>query len=139
MATVYADRAFLAVNGVALVDIQSSSLRQTYNAKPVDTMTNDKFNRGFVQGNTHIDISLSLAVQKTLARPKVDQIDFEQNDISVHYFVGADEFVATGCFKKDASDDAGGVGSEAKFSLNLGATKLLDAVGNAAELFDIQL
>ncbi len=139
MAVVYADRAFLAVNGVNVVDLQSSSLRQNFNSRPVDTMTPDKFNRGFVQGNTHIDIGMNLAVQKSLARAKIDQIDFEANDIAIHYFVGADEFIATGCFKKDASDDSSGVGSESKFSINLGATKLTDAVGNAAELFDIQL
>lgn len=139
MSTVYADRAFLSVNGVAVIDLQSSSLRQNFNARPVDTMTPDKFNRGFVQGNTHIDIGMNLAVQKDLARPKIDQIDFEANDISVTYVVGADQFVALGCFKKDASDDTSGVGTESKFAINIGATKLVDAIGNAAELFDIQL
>ncbi len=139
MATVYADRAFISVNGVAVGDIQSANLRQNFNARPVDTMTPDKFNRGFVQGNTHIDLGLTLAIQNTLARPKIDQIDFEANDISVTFVVGADQFVALGCFKKDASDDASGVATEVKHQLNLGATKLVDAVGNAAALFDITL
>lgn len=139
MATVYADRAFISVNGVQVADIQSSSLRQNFNARPVDTMTPDKFNRGFVQGNTHIDVGINLAVQQGLARPKIDQIDFEANDVTISYFVGADEFIATGVFKKDASDDESGVGTEAKFAINLGATKLIDAIGNAAALFDIQL
>jgi hypothetical protein len=139
MAVKYADRAFLSVNGVAVADLQSSSLRQNFNARPVDTMTPDKFNRGFVQGNTHIDIGLNLAVQKDLARPKIDQIDFEANDISITYECGSDQFVALGCFKKDASDESSGVGSESRFAINLGATKLVDAVGNAAELFEIQL
>ena len=137
MATVYADRAFIAVNGVNVADLQSSSLRQNFNARPVDIMTPDKFNRGFVQGNTHIDVGLSIAVQKSLARPKIDQIDFEANDVSIHYFVGADEFVALGCFKKDSTDNSGGVGQESKFDINLGATKLVDAIGNAVALFDI--
>lgn len=139
MATVYADRAFLSVNGVALIDLQSSSLRQNFNSRPVDTMTPDNFNRGFVQGNTHIDIGFNVAVEQGLARAKVDQIDFKANDISITYEVGVDQFVALGCFKKDASDDSSGVGAESKFSMNIGATKLVDAVGNAVELFDIQL
>lgn len=139
MAVTYADRAFLAVNGVNVADIQSSSVRQNFNSRPVDTMTPDKFNRGFVQGNTHIDVGFSLAVQKGLARPKIDQIDFEANDISIHYFVGADEFVVGGCFKKDASDASSGVGTESKFDINIGGTTFTDAVGNAAELFDLDL
>lgn len=139
MAVVYADRAFLAVNGVNIADLQSSSVRQNFNARPVDTMTPNKFNRGFVQGNTHIDVGLSLAVQKNLARPKIDQIDFEANDISIHYFVGADEYVVGGCFKKDAADTSSGVGTESKFDLNLGGTTFTDAIGNAVELFDLDL
>ncbi len=139
MAAVYADRAFLSVNGVKIADIQAASLRQNFNSKPVDTMTPDKFNRGFVQGNTHIQIGFTLATQKTLARPKVDQIDYEANDVSITFEVGADVWIATGMFKNDASDDASGVGAEAKFQMNMGATALTDAVGNAAALFDITL
>lgn len=139
MGAVYADRAFLSVNGVQIVDLQSASLRQNHNARPVPSMTPDKFNRGFVQGNTDIDISMTIAVQKTLARPKIDQIDFEANDVQVTFVVGADLFVALGVFKKTTGDEASGVGNEVKTSFELGAIKLVDAVGNAAALFDIQL
>lgn len=139
MAAVYADRAFISMNGAKISDIQSASLRQNHNARPVPSMTNDKFNRGFVQGNTDIDISLTIAVQKTLARPKIDQIDFEANDIQITFEVGADIFVALGVFKKTTGDDAGGVGNEVKTAFELGAIKLVDAIGNAAALFDIQL
>lgn len=139
MATVYADRAFLSVNGVQIVDLQNASLRQNHNARPVPTMTPNKFNRGFVQGNTEIDVSFTIAVQKTLARPKIDQIDFEANDVQITFQVGADLFVALGLFKKTTGDDASGVGNEVKTSFELGATALVDAVGNAAALFDISL
>ncbi len=139
MAAVYADRAFLSINGVKIQDIQTASLRQNFNAKPVDTMTPDNFNRGFVEGNTHIDVGFTLAIQKVFARPKVDQIDYKVNDIAITFECGADVWIATGMFKKDAADDASGVGAEAKFQFNMGATKLVDAVGNAAALFDITL
>lgn len=138
MATKYADRAFISVNGARLADIQSASLKQNKNAKAVPSMTPDGFNRGFVQGNTDIDISLQIAVQNQLARPKLEAIDYENNDVQLTFVVGADQFVATGLFLKDVDDNAGGVGDEVKTSFNLGALRVTDGVGNSA-LFNIEL
>lgn len=135
----YADRAFLSVNGVALVDIQSASLRQNHNARAVPTMTPDSFNRGFVEGNTDIDINVTIAVDKNLARPKLDQIDYKANDVAITFVFGADQFIATGVHKKTTGDDAPGVGTEVKTTFELGAIRLVDAIGNAAALFDIDL
>lgn len=138
MATKYADRAFISINGARLADVQSASLKQNQNARVVPSMTPDGFNRGFVQGNKDIDISLTLAVQNQLTRPKLEAIDFENNDVQLTFVVGADQFIATGLFLKDVDDNAGGVGDEVKTSFNLGALKLQDAVGNSA-LFNIEL
>lgn len=139
MAAVYADRAYLSVNGVAVADIQSASVRQNHNARAVPTMTQNKFNRGFVQGNTDIDLSFTIATQKTLARPKLDQIDYEANDVQITFQVGADLFVLGGIFKKTTADDASGVGNEAKAAFEFGAITFTDAIGNAAALFDLDL
>lgn len=136
MTTKYADRAFLSINGAQLGDIQSASLKQNHNAKVVPTMTPDSFNRGFVAGNVDIDITVALAVQNTLARPKLEGIDYESNDVQLTFVCGADQFVCTGLFLKDAEDAASGVGSEAKATFNFGAIKVTDAVGNSA-LFNI--
>lgn len=138
MSTKYADRAFISVNGARLADIQSASLKQNKNAKAVPTMTDDGFNRGFVQGNTDIDIVLTLAVQNQLSRPKLEAIDFENNDVQLTFICGAEHFIATGLFLKDAEDNSGGVGDEVKATFNLGALKLTDAVGNSS-LFNLQL
>lgn len=138
MATKYADRAFISINGARLADIQSASLKQNQNARVVPSMTPDGFNRGFVQGNKDIDISLTLAVQNQLTRPKLEAIDYENNDVQLTFVVGADQFIATGLFLKDVDDNAGGVGDEVKASFNLGALKLQDAVGNSS-LFNIEL
>jgi hypothetical protein len=124
------------VNGAEIADLQSCQLRQNRNAAPVKTMTNDRFNRGFVEGNTDIDITATLAIQNSLARPKLDQVDYKANDVQIGFQVGADLFTATGVFSKDTTDDASGVGTEAKTTFNWGAIKLLDAVGNSA-LFDV--
>lgn len=138
MSTKYADRAFISINGTRIGDIQSASLKQNKNAKAVPSMTNDGFNRGFVQGNTDIDITLSLAVQNKLSRPKLEAIDYENNDVQLTFICGAELFVATGLFDKDAEDNAGGVGEEVKTTFNLGALKLVDQVGNSS-LFNINL
>ena len=134
----YADRAFLSINGTRLLDIQSASLKRNYNAKPVPSMTPDFFNRGVVQGNTDIDITFTLAVENALARPKLEAIDYLNNSISLTFVCGADQYVANDLFKKDAEDNAGGIGDEVKATFNFGALSLVDSKGNSA-LFNVQL
>lgn len=138
MSTKYADRAFISINGTKLADVQSASLKQNQNAKAVPSMTDDGFNRGFVQGNKDIDITLAIAVENKLSRPKLEAIDYETNDVQLTFICGADLYVATGLFNKDVEDNAGGVGEEVKATFNFGALKLTDAVGNSA-LFNISL
>lgn len=138
MAQRYADRAFLSINGARIADIESASLKQNLNAKVVPTMTPDVFNRGFVQGNRDIDITCTIAVQNQLSRPKFESIDYESADVALTFIVGSEQFVASGLWLKDVSDDASGVGTEVKTTFNFSALKLLDAVGNSL-LFNIGL
>lgn len=134
----YADRAFISINGARVVDVQSATLKQNQNAKAVPSMTPDGFNRGFVQGNKDIDITLTIAVENQLSRPKFESIDYEASDVQLTFIVGADQYIATGLFCKDVDDNAGGVGDEVKSTFNFGAIRLQDAVGNSA-LFGLSL
>lgn len=136
MTTRYADRAFVSVNGAPMFDVQSASLKQNHNRKPVQSMTNDGFNRGFVQGNKDIDVTMVIAVENQLGRPKLDTINYESNSVQLTFVVGADQYVATGLFLKDNDDNAAGVGQEVKTTFNFGALKLSDATGNSS-LFNI--
>lgn len=138
MSVKYADRAFLSINGTRLFDVQSASLKQNLNARVVPSMTPDGFNRGYVAGNRDIDISCVLAVQNQLSRPKLEDIDFENNDVQMTFVVGAEIFIATGLFIKDVEDNAGGIGDEVKYTANMGALRLQDAVGNSS-LFSLEL
>jgi hypothetical protein len=138
MTTRYADRAFISVNGAPIVDLQSASLKQNHNRKAVQSMTPDNFNRGFVQGNMDIDISAVIAVENQLARPKLETIDYETNDVQLTFVVGVDQYVATGLFLKDNDDNSSGVGQEVKTTFNFGAIKLSDATGNSS-LFNLSL
>jgi hypothetical protein len=138
MATKYADRAYVSLNGAQIADLQTASLKQNLNSRVVPSMTPDRWNRGYVQGNTDIDITFSIAILQTQARPKLEAIDYETNDVQITWVCGAEIFIATGLFLKDAEDNAGGVGDEVKATFNFGALKVTDAVGNSA-LFDINL
>lgn len=138
MTMLYADRAFLSVNGARISDVQSASLKVNKNARAVPSMTPDGYNRGFVQGNSDIDITLQVAVQNALARPKLAAIDYAASSVQLTFIVGNDQYIATGLFIKDEDVNAGGIGDEVKSTYNFGALKLTDATGNSA-LFDIQL
>lgn len=138
MSTKYCDRAFISLNGARIVDLQSANLKQNKNARIVPSMTTDGFNRGFVQGNTDIDITGTIAVQNLLASPKFETIDYEANDVQLTFVAGSDQYVCTSLFLKDASHDAGGVGDEVKRTFNWGAARVQDAVGNSS-LFNLVL
>lgn len=138
MAVKYADRAFISINGTPLSDIQSATLRQNRNARAVPSMTRDGFNKGFVQGNRDIDVTITIAVQNALSSPKLEEIDYENADVQINFVCGADQYIATGVFLKDNEQAAGGVGDEVKKTFNFGALKLVDSVGNSS-LFDLSL
>ncbi len=128
----YADRAFLAMNGVEFQDVQSASLEIIFNAKPVPSMTRKPWNKGVVQGNTDINLDFTLAVQNSLGTPKVDQLDYAGNNISLNFQCGADIYTANNVFIKNAKMDASGIGEEAKKTSQFGALSLVDSVGNSA-------
>lgn len=138
MAVKYCDRAFISVNGTPIADIQSAQLKQNHNAKAVPSMTRDRFNAGFTQGNTDIDVTLSLAVRQNEPRPKLEAIDYEGSDVQITFAAGSEIFIATGVFLKDNDDNAGGIGDEVKATFNFGALKLTDATGNGT-LFNLSL
>jgi len=138
MSTKYADRAYLTVNGARIADLQSATLRQTLNARPVPSMTRERFNKGFVQGNVDIDVTAQIAIQNTLASPKIEFTDFEASDVAIAFECGSDLYQATGVFLKDTEQTASGIGDEARKTWNFGALKVIDSVGNSS-LFDIEL
>jgi hypothetical protein len=138
MATLYADRAFLSVNGAKIVDLQSMNLNNNYNAKAVPNMTTDGYNTGFVQGNHDIDIDFEVAIENALASPKIEEIDFGANSVQLNVMVGADQYVAQGLFRKTSKTSAAGIGQEAKKSWTFGALRLTDVVGNSI-LFPLTL
>ena len=134
----YADRAFLSVNGAKIADLQTADLNLDFRAKPVDSMTPDQWNRGYVKGNVNIDINMEIAIQNALSTPKLEFIDFTNNDVQITWVCGADQYVATGVFVKTAKSAVSGIGTEGKKNWAFAALKVLDAIGNSV-LFPLSL
>ena len=113
MATQYADRAFLSVNGIPIADLQSMNLNNNYNARVVPNMTADGYNTGFVQGNHDIDIDFEIAVENALASPKIEEIDFTNNSVALNIVMGnpsSDHYVCQGLFRKTMKESTPGIG-----------------------------
>jgi hypothetical protein len=136
MATLYADRAFLTVNGVEFQDVESASLKMNDATKPVPSMTRNRRNKGFVKSNREWTGNIVVAVQNKLASPKLEDIDFENNSVALTYEVGADRYTTVDLDLVDMDLTASGVGSEVKKTFNLVATDVIDQVGNSS-LFNL--
>jgi hypothetical protein len=138
MATQYADRSFLSINGAKIADLQTMNLNNNYNAKAVPNMTADGYNTGFVQGNHDIDVDFEIAIQNALSSPKIEEIDFTANSVQLNVIVGADQYIVQGLFRKTSKTSTPGIGQEAKKSWTFGGLRLTDAVGNSI-LFPLSL
>ncbi len=138
MATKFADRGFISVNGTPIEDVKNVKLARNPNAKAVSTMTRNGRNKGYVAGNLDILITFSIAIENLLARPKLESIDYEANDVALVLEIGADQYVCTGLFPGPVDDGAPGTGQESQTDSTLGALDVVDAFGNSA-LFQLGL
>lgn len=131
MATKYADRMFVSVNGQQMFDVQSMQVKQNLMRKPVKSMTPNGRDRGFVEGNAEFDVSCVIANQNGLARAKLESINYNTTDVQITAVWGPNQFVVRSVFLKDCEDNAAGVGEEVKTTFNFGALDLSDPVGNS--------
>lgn len=128
----FADRGFISVNGVEVLDVESIEVKVADGTKYVPTMTRNRRYKGTVKGNRDINISLSVAVQNALGSPKLENIDYHANDVALTFEHGADRYTITGIDFVDTAQSASGVGSEGKKSFNLLGGDIIDQVGNSA-------
>lgn len=120
------------MNGVELQDVESITVKQSDGTKYVPTMTRNRRHKGTVKGNREINVSLSVAVQLQLGTPKLEDLDYTNNNVSLTFEHGGDRYTLTGLDIVDTDQGASGVGSEGKKSYNLLATDIIDQVGNSA-------
>lgn len=138
MGVLYIDRMFVSLNGVEVLDIESASLKVSDGTKFVPTMTRNRRNKGTVKGNRDISGNLAVAVQSTLGTPKIENIDFNSQDVAITMEHGADRYTLVGVDFVDLEQSAQAVGSEGKKTFNMLATDIIDQVGNSA-LFNTSL
>ena len=132
MSTVFADRGFISINGVEVLDVENISAKMSDGTKMVPTMTRDRRHKGTVKGNRDITLSFTVAVQNKLGTPKIENIDFESQDVALTFEHGADRYTFIGLDFVDTDQNASGVGSEGKKSFNMVARDVIDQVGNSA-------
>lgn len=131
----FADRAFVIINGFESTDIESIDFTASKNETPVDTMTRNKRSIGFRGGNLKVDLNLTFAVENAVAQLNLALAD-PTADISIGVEMGGDSFLFTEVSQNELSGTAS-VGAATK-SLALQAIDFVDENGRT-RLADIGL
>lgn len=131
MAVLYADRGFISVNGVEVLDVESITVRINDGTKHVPTMTSNRRPTGVVYSNREISANFVVAVQNALGTPKLESIDYSQ-DVALTFAHGADKYTLTGMALVDTDQSASGVGTEGKKTFNMIALDMIDQIGNSS-------
>lgn len=132
MGVLYIDRGFISINGVEVLDVQDITLRRSDNTKYAPTMTRNRRYKGTVKGNRDINIHVGSAVQASLATAKLEDIDYQSQDVALTFEHGGDRYTLSGLDHVDTEQTASGVGTEGKKGWNFLATDDLDQIGNSA-------
>lgn len=138
MSTLYIDRGFVSINGVEVLDVQDITLKIADGTKYVPTMTRNRRNKGFVKGNRDINFHIGTAVQSGLGTPKLESIDYDNQDVALTFEHGGDRYTLVGINHVDTDQGASGVGAEGKKGWNFLAIDIIDQVGNSS-LFSTSL
>lgn len=132
MSNLYADRGFVSMNGVEVLDVESITCRVSDGTKHVPTMTRNRRFTGTVKGNREISVNFAVAVQNKLGTPKLESLDYENNNVALTFEQGADRYSLVNMDFVDFEQSAPGVGSEGKKTFNMLALDIIDQVGNSA-------
>lgn len=138
MSTLYADRGFISINGVEVLDVESITVRVSDGTKHVPTMSRNRRFTGTVKGNREISCNFAVAVQNNLASPKIEQIDYQANNVALTFQQGADIYTLINMDFVDVEQSAPGVGTEGKKTYNTIFLDMIQQVGNSA-LFPTKL
>lgn len=132
MSQIYVDRMFLNFNGVELQDLTDVDLSISDGTKVVPTFSRNRRNKGTVKGNRDIKLRFTLAVQTSLASPKIEDINFESGLYSIGCEHGGDRYLLKDVDYVDNNQTASGVGSEGKKAFNMVAMDIVDQKGDSA-------
>lgn len=118
MSKIFADRAFLTVNGFELAHLKTANLSVSEGLSRVSTMTRNRRDAGYKHANKSIQIDAELEIEAN--RAQVDlALANPTADIRVVYEAGGERYIATGV-AQSSMDLRGSVGDASK-SLKLEA------------------
>jgi hypothetical protein len=135
MAKIYADRAFLEINGVEILDIESIDYDINENLTRVETMTRNRRSAGFRKGNKAINLSTTLAVETD--RPQLNlALKDPAATMNLVIEMGGERLSFIDC-EQSQQTGSGTVGNANK-TLNLEAIDFVDENGRS-RLSELQL
>ena len=135
MSKLFADRAFVSVNGFELLELENLDFTINPNLTRVETMTRNRQSAGFRFGNKAISLVLTLAVERDKAQINLGLAD-PAKTVTIGMEMGGDKFTFTGIKQGELSGTAS-VGNATK-TLNLEALNVIDEKGNS-RLSDLSL
>lgn len=135
MAKLFADRAFVAINGFEILELENLDYTASENLTRVETMTRSRRSAGFRKGNKAVNLVLTLATEKDKAQINLALKD-PANVASVVVEQGGDKYSFIDVEQSELSGTAA-VGNATK-TLNLEALDFVDEKGNS-RLSDLSL
>ncbi len=135
MSTLFADRAFVSMNGFEIAEIENIDYSFNPNLTRVETMTRSRKSAGFRKGNKAISLVLTLAIKNDEAQINL-ALKEPSNVLTVGVEMGGDKFAFIDVEQGEMSGTAT-VGTATK-TLNLEALDFVDEKGQS-RLSDLSL
>lgn len=101
----YADRGFLSVNGVELVDLVTASVTRSTGLQRKSTMTRSGRDSGYSNGNLQIQIAAELAIERKKAQIDLALADPDA-EIRLVFECGGERLTAIGVAESSATINA---------------------------------
>jgi len=131
----FADRAFITINGFETAHVKTSNLKSSESLSRVSTMTRNRRDPGYKRGNKSIQISLTLEIEQQKAQIDLAIAD-PTADVQLVYECGAERYNALGLAQSEMTLD-GSVG-DANKQITLEALDLVNENGTSVNA-DISL
>jgi hypothetical protein len=112
--TLYADRAFVTVNGYEWQDLKTARIKRNPNVKRVGTMARNYRNAGYKYGNLDVDVDVTFEIQQLQATFDLYLQDPTQ-EVDLVFEVGGDRYTVKNVVESNMESE-GSVGDASKSS-----------------------
>ena len=128
MAKIYADRAFIEINGTEVADVESLDLTVSESLSRVETMTRNKRSAGFRKGNKVVNGSFTLAVESDRSQVNLGLKD-PSSTANLAFTMGGERFSVIDVEEAEMSH-SGSVGNATK-TIRFEALDVVDENGRS--------